>query len=120
MSSSSYRCLDYTNPAALPTVAILAPGVVQTQAIKAIDFETFSFQAEWTGTIVGTLAILGSIDGVNFRSFGAQLAVQPGDGSGFFGTIAPLYGHGMKYLMMTYTNASGTGTMTITALGKTR
>lgn len=118
MSSSSYRSLDMSPNPPIDDVAVSGANVYDTGAIKAIDFETFTFQAEWTGTPTGVLAILGSLDGVNFRDFGATVSVQPAGSSG--GVVSPLYGHGMKWLKMTYTNASGSGAMTISALGKTR
>lgn len=117
---SSYRFLDMSSNPPIQAVPVSGTTVYDTGPIKAIDFETFTFQAEWSGTPVGLLAILGSLDGVNFRNFGATVTNQPGDGSGLTGTIAPLYGHGMKWLKMTYTNASSDGVMTISALGKTR
>lgn len=121
--SASYRFLDMTlTPALQASVSgtnTYATNPISGQlGIKAVDFETFTFQATWTGTISGTISVLGSLDGVNFYPFGVGVAVQPAGSPG--GVVIPLFGHGMKFLQLSYTNASGSGSLTVSALGKTR
>lgn len=114
---SSYRFLDMTTTPLL-SAAISNTDVVTTQAIKAVDFETFCFQAQWTGTLSGTIVILGSLDGENFLQFGVSIPAQPAGSAG--GVLIPLFGHGMKFLQLQFTPASGSGNFVVTALGKTR
>ena len=118
MSSSSYRSLDMSPNPPIDAVTVSGATVYDTGPIKAIDFETFTFQAEWTGTPTGTFAVLGSLDGVNFRPFGVTIPMNPAGAPGGF--VLPMYGHGMKWLKMTYTNSASTGVLTVSALGKTR
>lgn len=113
---SSYRFLDNTTTP-LSTNAVSSTNTYTT-TVKAIDFQTFTFQIEWSGTPTGTISILGSLDGTNYRSFGASVSVQPAGTAS--GVLVPLYGHGMKWLQVSYTNASGSGTMVVSGLGKTR
>lgn len=95
-----------------------AGGTAETDRIKVIDFQTYAFQAEWTGTISGTITVLGSLDGENFREFGVSVGTQPAGSAG--GVLIPLYGHGMKWLKLRYVNTSGDGDLVVTSLGKTR
>lgn len=115
---SSYRFSDNTVTPLLGPVAVSGTNTYTAGPVKVIDFQTYTFQLEWSGTPTGTITILGSLDGINFRQFGATVSAQPAGTPN--GTIAPLYGHGMKYLEITYVNASGSGTLTVTGLGKTR
>lgn len=118
MSSSSYRSLNLGKTPLLATVAISNTTPVIAGPVKVIDFETFSFQSVWTGTLEGTISVLGSLDGVNYSDFGVTLSVQPSGSSG--NVLVPLYGHGMKWLEIKFVPASGSGNYTVYALGKTR
>lgn len=119
----SYKWLDLTNPfiADFPlfnAIAVSSTNTYKTTPVQVIDFQTFTFQFEWSTGFSGTIQVLGSLDGINFRDFGVTLSAQPSDSES--GVIVPLYGHGMKWLQAVYTNASGSGTLTTTGLGKTR
>lgn len=115
---SSYRFTDNSKTPLLPTTAVSGTTAYTAGPIKVIDFETFCFQATWTGTLTGVITVLGSIDGVNFYPFGVGVTNQPAGSDD--GVLIPLFGFGMKWLKLVYTNASGSGFITVTSLGKTR
>lgn len=114
---SSYRFSDNSDTPLLD-VAVSTTDPQETDRVKAIDWQTYTFQAEWTGTLAGVISVLGSLDGVNFREFGASVPTQPGGSPD--GVLIPLYGHGMKWLKLSFVPASGSGQYTVTGLGKTR
>lgn len=115
---SSYRFLDNTQTPLL-SQAFASTTKVIAGPVKTIDFQTFTFQAEWAASTNGTIAITGSLDGVSFRPFGVTVPTQPA-GGGAGGVLIPLYGHGMKYLQLEYVPTSAAGSMVVTSLGKTR
>ena len=114
---SSYRISDNTETP-LFSAAVSGTSPVTIGPVKVSDFQTTTFQLEWTGTLSGTIDVQGSLDGVNFRDFGATASVQPAGSAG--GVLIPLYGSGMKWLQVVYTNATGSGNLTGTCLSKTR
>lgn len=115
---SSYRLLDRTTNPLLNAVAVSGTSTYTAGPIDCTSYETVTFHAEWTGTPTGTITVLGSLDGVNYRTFGVSVGSQP---SGTVsGVLIPLFGHGMKWLELQYTNQTGSGTLTVTAMGKTR
>lgn len=113
---SSYRFTDNSKTPLL-NVAI-SDTTTRLATAKAIDFETYTFQAEWTGTLVGVISVLGSVDGINFRDFGVGVPLQPSGSPA--GVLIPLFGHGMHFLRLQFVPASGSGQFTVTALGKSR
>lgn len=115
---SSYRTLERNALNPLLSQAVSSTNTYTTPAIDVTSYETVTFQAEWSGTPTGVINVLGSIDGANFRSFGATVGAQP-SGS-LSGVLIPLFAHGMKYLQLQYANSSGSGILTVTVLGKTR
>jgi hypothetical protein len=114
---SSYRFCDNTQTP-LFNAAVSGTSPVTAGPVKVTDFETFTFQATWGGSLAGVITVLGSLDGVNFYAFGVSVPTQPAGSSG--GCLIPLFGHGMKWLELVYTNATGAGNLTVTSLGKTR
>lgn len=76
------------------------------------NFDNIGLQFDWTGTPTGTLAVLGSIDGVIFHPWtpSPSLTNPAGSAAGF---ISGLNQFPFPYLQITYTNASGTGVLDI-------
>lgn len=81
------------------------------------NFDNVGLQFEWSGTPNGTLAILGSIDGVNFRPWtpSPSLTNPAGSASGF---ITGLNQFPFPYFQVTYTNASSTGVLDVWVFSK--
>jgi hypothetical protein len=72
------------------------------------DFpEEITLQIDATGTLAGTVTLLGSLDNVNFYSLGT-FVVAAG-----VGQIIPNFGVSARYLSASFTGASGTGTVTV-------
>ena len=114
---SSYRFSDNTKTP-LFNAAITGTNTYVATTGDITSFESTCFQCEWTGTPTGVISILGSLDGVNFRNFGSSVSVQPAGSAG--GVLIPNYATGMKYLQVSYTNATGSGNLTVMALSKSR
>lgn len=113
---SSYRFSDNTKTPLLNS-AVSGTNTYSCE-IEVTSFESTCFQAEWTGSPTGTISILGSLDGVNFRDFGASVSTQPAGSAS--GVLIPIYASCMKYLQLSYTNASGSGNLKVMAVSKTR
>ena len=74
------------------------------------------FQISWTGTPTGTFAFEDSIDGITYFDIGASGWTNPvGSASSFRLDVVGRHG---KYIRVTYTNASGTGVLTVKAFGR--
>jgi hypothetical protein len=114
---SSYRFSDNTTTPLLST-AVSGSSTYVAGPINVTSFEQTCFQCEWTGDPVGTISVLGSLDGENFRNFGAGVSNQPAGTTD--GVLIPIYASGMKWLQLSYTNSSGSGNLVVTALSKTR
>jgi hypothetical protein len=89
-----------------------------TTPVDLLSFETFTFQCVWTGTPTGTIAILGSLDGTNFDNLSASVPGNPAGSAGH--TSIPIVLSGMRWLELQYTKTSGSGTLSVKGMGKTR
>jgi hypothetical protein len=115
---SSYRALGPKPDVISASGAMTGTSTITGEAYDVGSLEGFAFQPVWTGTPTGTFTILASLDGVNFDSIGASIPQNPAGSAG--NTYIPIYASCAKYLKLSYTNASGTGTLTCTVFGKTR
>lgn len=71
-----------------------------------------NLEVHWSGTPTGTFEVQTSNSGINFDSmtFDPALAQPAGSAGGYSVNISVL---GAKYIMLKYTNASGSGTLTV-------
>lgn len=113
---SSYR--QYGPTVQMNAQAVSSTSVYTTSALDISSFQSFSYQAVWTGTPTGAILVLVSNDGVNFKDLGASVSPNPSGSAD--GTMIHCYGVPAKWAKLQYTNASGSGTLTVTAVGKTR
>ncbi len=74
--------------------------------------DNVGLEVNWTGTPTGTLSVMASNSGANFYAltFTPALAQPTGSSGGY---VIDLSGYPFKYLMLQYTNASGSGNLTI-------
>lgn len=113
---SSYRV--FGPKTVISAGAMASTDVLTSSVIDISSLQSFSFQAVWTGTAVGTFVVLVSNDGTNYNDLGASIGQNPAGASS--STIILCYGVPAKYAKLQYTNASATGTLNVTAIGKTR
>jgi hypothetical protein len=91
---------------------------IASAAIDMLRMCYASFEAVWTGTPVGLLSVDVSMDNVTFYPTGTQINNQPnGSASGEFINIGPGE-FGGRYLRLSYTNSSGSGSLTIKGTAK--
>lgn len=73
------------------------------------EFSNYAVHCSWSGsTPVGSLDVLGSNDGIIFTSVGT-LAVSGNTGLDLFNVFGAAY----KYMQVSYTFTSGTGTLNV-------
>lgn len=91
--------------------------VVYSNIVGMQQWDNVGLEIAWTGSPTGTILILGSNSGVNFPSltFNPTLS-QPAGSAGSF--LIDLTGYPFRYLMIQYTNATGTGA--ISAYGQAK
>lgn len=112
----------------IPAVANNMTGTsVVTSAVLIIrTLACASLQAVWTGTPTGTFVVEGSLDysvdpaGAvkdpgTWNSIGVSLTNPTGSAGS---SLVDLALTGIPYVRVTYTNASGTGTLTLTGFAK--
>lgn len=75
-----------------------------------------AIQVTWTGTPTGTLYLQVSNDGTNWVTTSEVFPANPAGSA--TSTAETWSGFGYKYARVKYTNASGTGTMTMYAMLK--
>lgn len=76
------------------------------------NFDNEGVEVTWTGTPTGTITFYGSESGINFYpiTFSPSLN-QPGGSAG--GYLVSLNQYPWRYLYISYTNSSGTGSLTV-------
>lgn len=91
--------------------------VIYSNIIDVSKMDNIGLEVDWTGTPTGTFEVMFSNKGKSFKSvtFDPVLA-QPTGAAGGMGVDLNQYP--WKYIMLRYTNASGTGTLTVTGQQK--
>lgn len=112
---SSYR---NTPPSTLmAAVAVSSTNVYTSTTLPVPTVKNAAFQIQWTGTPTGTLVVNGSVDGVTFYNIYASIPTQPaGSASGVLLNIVDVT---FQFLNVVYTNATGSGTLTVLGMAKT-
>lgn len=98
--------------------AMTGTTVITSSAIDAGSYQSSAFQAIWTGTPVGVITVLASLDGINWSDLSPSIPVQPAGSAG--SVFIPIYAACAKWLKLQYSNTSGTGTLSVQAMSKTR
>lgn len=113
---SSYRQFGPT--LVITNGVMTGTSVVTSSPMDISSYQSFSFQAVWSGLAVGVFVVLVSNDGVTYNDLGASISPQP-DGVNTSSMIL-CYGVPAKWAKLQYTNASSTGTLNVYGMGKTR
>jgi hypothetical protein len=87
---------------------------IYSQIMEISRADNCGLELSWTGSPTGVLSIMVSNSGVNFYALTFNPAlIQPAAGAG--GVAVNLNQLPFKFLMVQYTNTSGTGVLTCTA-----
>lgn len=86
--------------------------VIYSQIIDVSKMDNIGLEVAWTGSAVGVFEVMGSISGINFPSltFDPVLA-QPSGTAGEY--LVGITQDQFRYIMLKYTNTSGTGTLNV-------
>lgn len=85
---------------------------IYTQILDVSRMDNIGLEVNWTGAPTGTFSVMASDSGTNFHAltFDPMLA-QPAGAAG--GYVVDLNQYPWKYLMLQYTNTSGSGILTV-------
>jgi hypothetical protein len=83
---------------------------IYTQVQDLSKMDNIGLEITWTGTPTGTIQVMGSNSGQFFYAltFNPSLAQPSGSAGGY---LIDLAGYPFKYIMLQYTNTSGSGTI---------
>jgi len=97
--------------------AMASTNVIYSNIIDLSFYDNIGLEVTWTGTPTGTIEVLVSNSGINFYSltFNPGLTQPAGSASGY---VIDLNQIPFRYLLLRYTNASGSGTLTAYGFGK--
>ena len=91
--------------------AMASTNTVYTQAVDVHTLDNMGLELTWTGTPTGTIQILGSASGINYYPLTfVPTLTQPAGAAG--GYLVNLNQFPWQYLVVEYTNASGSGSLT--------
>ena len=104
-------------PSSVLLGAMASTNVIYSQIIDLSRMDNLGLQFNWTGTPTGTIVILASNDGAIFYPDPDSPSITQPSGSAT-GTLVNLNQFPYKYLLVQYTNTSGSGNLTSTAQQK--
>lgn len=86
--------------------------VIYSNIVDVAKMDNLGLEVTWTGTPTGVFEVQGSDSGINFYSltFSPALAQPAGSASGY---LVDLNQFPFRYILLKYTNASGSGTLTV-------
>lgn len=101
-----------TVPSGVIQTAVSGTNVIYSQIIEKSRMDNINLEVTYTGTPTGTLEVLVSNSGANFYAltFNPVLQQPAGAAGGYDINITQL---SSKYIMLRYTNASGSGSLTV-------
>ncbi len=92
--------------------AMASTNVIYSQIIDISRMDNEGLEVTWTGTPTGTFEVMVSNSGINFYALTFDpVLTQPAGSAG--GYAVDLNQVPFKYIMLRYTNASGTGSLTV-------
>jgi len=104
-------------PSGVVNGAMASTNSIYSQIIDISKMDNQGLEVTWTGTPTGTIQVLVSNSGINFYALTFNpILTQPGGSPG--GYVINLNQLPFKYMILEYTNASGTGTLTVYAQNK--
>lgn len=98
-------------PSGIVAGTMSSTNTIYSNIIDLSKMDNVGLEITWTGTPTGTFQVMGSNSGINFYAltFNPVLGQPAGSGGGY---LIDLTGYPFRYIMLQYTNASGSGTLT--------
>lgn len=99
-------------PSGVIAGVMASTNVIYSNIVDVSKMDNLGLEITWTGTPTGTIEIMFSNSGINFYplTFNPVLGQPAGSASGYGIDLSE---YPFKYLMIKYTNASGSGTLTV-------
>lgn len=96
--------------------AVSSTTTYKSSALDILTIPNAAFSISWSGTPTGSsLTIEGSLDGTNYSDLGVSITAPAGSASF---VVVNMQGLAVRYVRVSYTNASGSGTMTVLGSAK--
>lgn len=97
--------------------AMASTNVIYSNIIDLAKMDSVGLEITWSGSPTGTIEVMVSNSGINFyaMTFSPALAQPAGSASGYAVSIQQFP---WKYMMIRYTNSSGTGSLSVYGQGK--
>jgi hypothetical protein len=97
-------------PSGINSGSMSGTNTIYSNIVDLSKMDNIGLEVTWTGSPVGTFQVMSSNSGQFFYAltFNPPLAQPSGSGSGY---VIDLYGYPFKYIMLQYTNTSGTGSL---------
>lgn len=100
-----------SKPSGILTGAMASMNTIYTNIIERSRMDNHFIELSWTGTPTGTITVLVSDSGLSWPSLTFTPAfTQPSGSAAYEGLSIALLA--AKYIMLSYTNASGSGSLT--------
>ncbi len=101
-----------SNPSGTAAGAMASTNTIYTNILEVSRMDNVGLEVTWTGTPTGTFQVMGSNSGVTFYALTFNPVLnQPAGSAG--GYLIDLTQYPFKYLLLQYTNASGSGSITV-------
>lgn len=98
-------------PSGVLTGTMASTNVIYSNILEVSRMDNIGIELNWTGTPTGTIQVLTSISGLNWPAITFDPAIgQPAGSAAYEGIGITQYD--FKYLMLLYTNSSGSGVLT--------
>jgi hypothetical protein len=100
-----------STPSGILSGAMASTNTIYSNIVDMATMDNVGIEVVWTGTPTGTFTVNGSNSGANFfaLTFDPALTQPAGSGGGY---LIDLNQFPFKYLLLEYTNASGSGLLT--------
>lgn len=100
-----------TPPSGVVNGVMTSTNVIYSQIIEVSRMDCSGIELTYTGTPTGNFEVFVSNSGINFYplTFNPALAQPSGSAGGYYINLSDM---GFKYLLLKYTNASGSGVLT--------
>lgn len=99
-------------PSGVATGAMASTNVIYSQIVDVSKMDNIGLHVSWTGTAVGVFKVTASNPGTQFSALTFSPLLQQPNGSDGFYTIS-LNQFPYKYILLQYTNTSGTGVLSV-------